>query len=219
MFRHYFWDFSNSRRNCKIHYFLGLANLRNLKSTGIYNFRRFSALYSASRIIASDRFRCNDMQSQAVLTLIGKCGNRLRLHLSRNPAASSHPRLASPNWPSACDPRDLSWPPLTSVLALVPSTVSYLFVQPTCKLTPRPHISTSVSINGQNCPTTAKAVPRNANTSLKFPKNLRQHFWELLQHIFAVSARTITFHCEFKSITDFLIVTRSVNHLVAFNTI
>jgi hypothetical protein len=40
--------------------------------------------------------RCNDMQSQAVLQLIAKSGNRLRLHLSRNPAASSHPRLSSP---------------------------------------------------------------------------------------------------------------------------
>ena len=55
--------------------------------------------YGLKNLIFKKLFRCNDMQSQAVLTLIGKCGNRLRLHLSRNPAASSHPRLASPNWP------------------------------------------------------------------------------------------------------------------------
>ena len=51
----------------------------------------------SQNLVFETLLRCNDMQSQAVLTLIGKCGNRLRLHLSRNPAASSHPRLASPN--------------------------------------------------------------------------------------------------------------------------
>ena len=43
-------------------------------------------------------FRCSDMDSAAVILSIGSSGNRLRLHLSRNPAAASNPRLASPNW-------------------------------------------------------------------------------------------------------------------------
>ena len=42
-------------------------------------------------------FRCTDMDSGAVILSIGSSGNRLRLHLSRNPAAASNPRLASPN--------------------------------------------------------------------------------------------------------------------------
>ena len=59
-------------------------------------------------------FRCSDMDSAAVILSIGSSGNRLRLHLSRNPAAASNPRLASPNWtlylkPHSVQKNDVIW--------------------------------------------------------------------------------------------------------------
>ena len=54
------------------------------------------------------------MDSAAVILSIGSSGNRLRLHLSRNPAAASNPRLASPNWtlylkPHSVQKNDVIW--------------------------------------------------------------------------------------------------------------
>jgi len=41
------------------------------------------------RILQINNIRCNEMKSQAVLSAIQQSGNRLRLHLTRNPSAGA----------------------------------------------------------------------------------------------------------------------------------
>lgn len=56
-----------------------------------------AGIHPYDKILQINNTRCSDMDSAAVILSIGSSGNRLRLHLSRNPAAASNPRLASPN--------------------------------------------------------------------------------------------------------------------------